>query len=95
MTTVRKTESSLKRLKKGRVAEGGGDGGAEGMSDSDKIGLQLHLDVQVSRVAAAAAVQLCPARLARGAPPLLLQPGDPPGTQPPFRRACRRSLGGR
>jgi len=42
LATVRKTESSLKRLKKTSAAEG--DGGA--MSDSDKIGLQLYLDVQ-------------------------------------------------
>ncbi|MEW5305476.1 MAG: hypothetical protein WDW36_008012 [Sanguina aurantia] len=42
LSTVRKTESSLKRLKKSRPGEG-----AEGaMADSDKIALQLHLDVQ-------------------------------------------------
>eukprot|EP00200_Dunaliella_tertiolecta_P002070 CAMPEP_0202343412 /NCGR_PEP_ID=MMETSP1126-20121109/3543_1 /ASSEMBLY_ACC=CAM_ASM_000457 /TAXON_ID=3047 /ORGANISM="Dunaliella tertiolecta, Strain CCMP1320" /LENGTH=1109 /DNA_ID=CAMNT_0048934475 /DNA_START=46 /DNA_END=3376 /DNA_ORIENTATION=- len=45
LTTVRKTESSLKRLKKARPGETeGGEGG--GMSDSDKITLQLYLDVQ-------------------------------------------------
>lgn len=43
LATVRKTESSLKRLKKTSAAEG--EGGAA-MSDSDKIGLQLFLDVQ-------------------------------------------------
>ncbi|KAJ9508887.1 hypothetical protein QJQ45_028206 [Haematococcus lacustris] len=42
LTTVRKTESSLKRLKKAQQADAG-DGSA--MSDSDKITLQLHLDV--------------------------------------------------
>lgn len=50
LTTVKKTESSLKRLKKtrpGEAADGGAAGaGTAGMSDSDKICLQLHLDVQ-------------------------------------------------
>jgi hypothetical protein len=54
LSSVRKTESSLKRLKKGRGPEAGaaasaaaGDGaaGAE-MSDSEKICLQLYLDAQ-------------------------------------------------
>ncbi|KAF8069609.1 COG2 [Scenedesmus sp. PABB004] len=49
LATVRKTESSLKRLKKARPGEppdgaAGAPGG--GMSDSDKIGLQLFLDVE-------------------------------------------------
>mmetsp|Transcript_18657 Transcript_18657/g.40080 ORF Transcript_18657/g.40080 Transcript_18657/m.40080 type:complete len:830 (-) Transcript_18657:232-2721(-) len=43
LTTVRKTESSLKRLKKAQNAEGAA---GEVMSDSDKITLQLYLDVQ-------------------------------------------------
>lgn len=49
LTTVKKTESSLKRLKKTRPGEAAGEGGAAAgpaMSDSDKIGLQLFLDVQ-------------------------------------------------
>lgn len=52
LTTVKKTESSLKRLKKTRLGEAPGEGAAGGaaagpaMSDSDKIGLQLFLDVQ-------------------------------------------------
>lgn len=48
LNTVRKTESSLKRLKKNRAGEAeGGDGAtAAAMSDSEKIGLQLQLDVQ-------------------------------------------------
>ncbi|GFR52954.1 hypothetical protein Agub_g15627, partial [Astrephomene gubernaculifera] len=50
LSSVRKTESSLKRLKKAK-AGGGGAGGEEDptaaslLSDSDKITLQLHLDV--------------------------------------------------
>jgi hypothetical protein len=48
LTTVRKTESSLKRLKKLRPGESESDAAAAGagMSDSDKITLQLYLDVQ-------------------------------------------------
>lgn len=54
LTTVKKTESSLKRLKKTALAAGGaeggdasgGGGGAAAASDSDKICLQLYLDVQ-------------------------------------------------
>lgn len=48
LTSVKKTESSLKRLKKTRPGEAAGEAGAAGaaMSDSDKIGLQLFLDVQ-------------------------------------------------
>jgi hypothetical protein len=45
LTSVKKTESSLKRLKKTRPGEAPGEAGAA-MSDSDKIGLQLFLDVQ-------------------------------------------------
>ncbi len=44
---VRKTEASLKRLKKGRAAEGAGADGSPAMSDTDKISMQLFLDVQV------------------------------------------------
>ena len=45
LETVRKTESSLKRLKKHR---GAGDAPAEGAaSDTDKMTTQLFLDVQV------------------------------------------------
>eukprot|EP00879_Flechtneria_rotunda_P026885 GHRR01028724.1.p1 GENE.GHRR01028724.1~~GHRR01028724.1.p1 ORF type:complete len:137 (+),score=47.98 GHRR01028724.1:252-662(+) len=52
LITVKKTESSLKRLKKARPGEGADGpnaaaaGPGVGMSDSDKIGLQLYLDVQ-------------------------------------------------
>ena len=46
---VRKTEASLKRLKKGRAAESAGADGAPAMSDTDKISMQLFLDVQVRR----------------------------------------------
>jgi len=50
LTSVKKTESSLKRLKKTRPGEAAGEAGAAGaaagMSDSDKINLQLYLDVQ-------------------------------------------------
>ena len=48
---VRKTESSLKRLKKGRAAEAAAlEGGAAQASDTDKISMQLFLDVQVRAV---------------------------------------------
>ncbi|KAI8467408.1 MAG: hypothetical protein J3K34DRAFT_481362 [Monoraphidium minutum] len=49
LASVRKTESSLKRLKKGRGPDGGappGEPGAAEMSDSEKICLQLFLDAQ-------------------------------------------------
>lgn len=50
LTTVKKTESSLKRLKKSRPGEDAAAaataGAAAAMSDSDKICLQLFLDVQ-------------------------------------------------
>jgi hypothetical protein len=47
LTTVKKTESSLKRLKKTRPGEeAAAAAGAAAMSDSDKICLQLFLDVQ-------------------------------------------------
>ncbi|WIA09954.1 hypothetical protein OEZ85_010167 [Tetradesmus obliquus] len=50
LTTVKKTESSLKRLKKSRPGEDAAAaataGAAAAMSDSDKICLQLLLDVQ-------------------------------------------------
>jgi len=45
LDTLRRTESSLRRLKKTRAAEGGaGDAGA--LSDVDKVGRQLLLDAQ-------------------------------------------------
>ena len=44
LDTLRKTESSLKRIRQNRVA----DSSAKGPSDIDKISLQLFLDVQVS-----------------------------------------------
>ncbi len=50
LSSVRKTESSLKRLKKGRGPEGAAAGDAAGagaeMSDSEKICLQLYLDAK-------------------------------------------------
>jgi Domain of unknown function (DUF3510) len=54
LETVRKTESSLKRLKKHR---GAGDAPAEGAaSDTEKMTTQLFLDVQVHGAPAAKAV---------------------------------------
>ena len=50
LESVRKTESSLKKLKKNRTAGGGGgatEGAASGASDADKMTTQLFLDVQV------------------------------------------------
>ncbi|KAG2451026.1 hypothetical protein HYH02_004295 [Chlamydomonas schloesseri] len=44
LVSVRKTESSLKRLKKAKAAGGGEEDAAAAVSDSDKITLQLHLD---------------------------------------------------
>ena len=51
VVTVQKTESSLKRLKKGKAGDGegapaGGPGGPDAMSDAGKICLQLFLDVR-------------------------------------------------
>ncbi len=46
---MRKTEASLKRLKKGRAADGAAADGAPAMSDTDKISMQLFLDVQARR----------------------------------------------
>ncbi|KXZ52971.1 hypothetical protein GPECTOR_8g343 [Gonium pectorale] len=47
LSSVRKTESSLKRLKKAKGGAGGEeDSAASAISDSDKITLQLHLDVE-------------------------------------------------
>ncbi|GIL63172.1 hypothetical protein Vafri_17283 [Volvox africanus] len=46
LVSVRKTESSLKRLKKAKGGPGGEEEPAAGLSDSDKITLQLHLDVE-------------------------------------------------
>jgi Domain of unknown function (DUF3510) len=45
LETLRKTESSLKRLKKNRAVEPAADGSQ--LSDIDKISLQLFLDVEV------------------------------------------------
>ena len=41
LTSVKKMEESLKRLKRGKASQSVG-----GMSDDDKIRLQLYLDVQ-------------------------------------------------
>lgn len=47
VAAVQKTESSLRRLKKGKAgAEGGEAAGAAAMSDADKICLQLFLDAR-------------------------------------------------
>ncbi|PNH09416.1 Conserved oligomeric Golgi complex subunit 2 [Tetrabaena socialis] len=45
LISVRKTESSLKRLKKAKGGAGGEEDPTATVSDSDKITLQLHLDV--------------------------------------------------
>ena len=45
LDTLRKTESSLKRIRQNRVTDSSAAGGP---SDIDKISLQLFLDVQVS-----------------------------------------------
>ncbi|EFJ51678.1 component of oligomeric golgi complex 2 [Volvox carteri f. nagariensis] len=72
LVSVRKTESSLKRLKKAKGGAGGEEDSAAGLSDSDKITLQLHLDVEEL------GVQLNQ---------LLLPPGsDPAALLPAFRR---------
>jgi len=47
---VRKTESSLRRLKKGRAGEAAAMEGAMLVSDTDKISMQLFLDVQVAHL---------------------------------------------
>lgn len=44
LDTLRRTESSLRRLKKTRAANGAAD--AAGLSDIDKVGRQLLLDAQ-------------------------------------------------
>ena len=46
LATLRRTESSLRRLKKTRAGDGGA-GEAAGLSDTDKVGRQLALDAQV------------------------------------------------
>ncbi len=48
LTTVRKTEDSLKRLKKGRAQKPGtaAEASTDQASDQEKICLQLFLDVQ-------------------------------------------------
>ncbi len=46
LESLRKTESSLKRLKKSRAGEAGSDGPGA-LSDADKVNVQLFLDAQV------------------------------------------------
>jgi hypothetical protein len=46
LTSVRKMEESLKRLKEQRRGKGASNTAQQGMSDDDKIRLQLYLDVQ-------------------------------------------------
>ena len=46
LETLRKTESSLKRLKKSRAGDAAADGPGA-LSDTDKVQVQLFLDVQV------------------------------------------------
>jgi len=48
LETLRKTESSLKRIRQNRPTDPAAGGG--GPSDIDKISLQLFLDVQVSHL---------------------------------------------
>lgn len=46
LTSVQKTEESLRRLKSSRAASGQMERStASGMSDDDKIRLQLHVDI--------------------------------------------------
>ena len=45
LDTLRRTESSLKRIRQSRAAAGG-----SGTSDVEKISLQLFLDVQVRQL---------------------------------------------
>jgi conserved oligomeric Golgi complex subunit 2 len=80
LSAVRKTESSLQRLKKNRAAAaavggglggagGGGGGGGDdtGLSDSEKIALQLLLDaLEFGRRAAALGVALEASKVGRG-----------------------------
>lgn len=47
LDTLRRTESSLRRLKKTRAGDGAA-GDAGGLSDVDKVGRQLVLDAQVN-----------------------------------------------
>ena len=47
LDNLRRTESSLQRLKRSRAGDTGGPG-ANALSDVDKIGAQLALDVQAN-----------------------------------------------
>ena len=49
LDTLRKTESSLARLRRNRPAEGAAADGSQ-LSDMDKISTQLFLDVQVRQI---------------------------------------------
>ncbi|GLC45905.1 hypothetical protein PLESTF_000710900 [Pleodorina starrii] len=80
LQSVRKTEHSLKRLKKAKGGAGGEEDPASAVSDSDKITQQLHLDVQ--ELGAQLAALLAPQR---GGP----HPGpgpDPADLLPSLRR---------
>ncbi len=46
LESLRKTESSLKRLKKSRAGDAASDGPGA-LSDADKVNVQLFLDAQV------------------------------------------------
>ncbi len=46
LENLRKTESSLKRLKKSRAGDAAADGPGA-LSDADKVNVQLFLDAQV------------------------------------------------
>ena len=47
LVTLRKTESSLQRLRQSRTAADAGGDGAGAVSNTDKVGMQLFLDAQV------------------------------------------------
>ena len=49
LENLRKTESSLKRLKKSRAGDASADGPGA-LSDADKVNVQLFLDAQVRRI---------------------------------------------
>ena len=46
LETLRKTESSLRRLRESRAVDAPGDGPGA-LSNTDKVGVQLFLDAQV------------------------------------------------
>lgn len=50
LDTLRKTESSLRRLRRDKPSGDGGDDGAAAVSDIEKITMQLFLDVKVCSV---------------------------------------------